>query len=133
MNTDILTIISNYAYLFLSIIFILDKKYFYGFIGACIWLISHIYHLDTSHCIWSKMDIIVAFIAFVYVLIKCKNTLLCFENIILLILLLSIFFIGFYCFYNNYKTIYNIIHSFWHILSALFITYLIYQHEKYST
>lgn len=133
MDTEILTIISNYAYLFISIILILDKKYLYGIVGLCIWLISHIYHLDTSHTFWSKTDMIFALISFVFVLIKCRNTLLCFENITLLILLISVFLIGFYCFYNKHTIIYNIVHSLWHILSALFIVYLIYQHEKYST
>jgi hypothetical protein len=125
-----LTIISNFAYLIVSIIFILNKKYFYGFAGICVWFISHMYHLDTKHCFWSNIDMIFAFICFIFVLFKCKDTLLCYENIILLILLLTIFAIGFHCYYNNHDTIYNIIHSLWHILSALFITYLIFQHEN---
>ncbi len=130
MDTEILTIISNFAYLIIAIIFIFDKKYIYGFIGLMMWLISHMYHLDTCNHFWSTTDMMFAFICFMFILIKCRNEILCIENIILLTLLLTIFSIGFYCFHKKHRTIYNLIHSAWHIFSALFISYLIYQNEN---
>jgi hypothetical protein len=130
MNTELLPIISNFAYLIIGILFILEKKYIYGFIGLIMWLISHMYHLDTCNHFWSKTDMIFAFICFLYILIKCHNQILCFQNIVLLIILLTVFSIGFYCFHKKHRKIYNIVHSIWHIFSALFILYLINQNEK---
>jgi hypothetical protein len=130
MNTGILPIISNFAYFFIATLLILENKYIYGFFGLLMWFISHMYHLDTCNHFWGKTDMIFAFISFLYILIKCHNELLCIQNIILLILLLTVFSIGYYCFYKNHKTIYNIVHSMWHICSALFILYLVNQNEK---
>jgi hypothetical protein len=124
MNTDIFTIISNYSYLIAGLYLIYKKYYLYGIIGIIIWLISHMYHLDTNNCFWDYLDMIVAFCAFTYIIIKCFDKINCLKNYILLIALLIIFCNGFYCFYNH-KYAYNIIHSIWHILSAFFIVYLV--------
>lgn len=124
MNTDTFTIISNYSYLIAGLYLIYKKYYLYGIIGIIIWIISHIYHLDTNNCFWDYLDMIVAFSAFIYIIIKCFDKINCFKIIFLLLGLLIIFCSGFYCFYNN-KYNYNIIHSIWHILSAVFIIYLI--------
>ncbi len=125
MNTKIFTIISNYAYLIASFYLFYKKYYLYGSLGIIIWLISHIYHLDTTNCFWDYLDMIVASIFFIYVIKKKINKFKCLKKIILLIGLLIIFSSGFYCFHNNHDNIYNIIHSIWHILSSLFIVYII--------
>ena len=124
MDTKIFTIISNYAYLIAGLYLIYKKHYLYGSLGIIIWLISHIYHLDTNNCFWDYLDMIVALLSFIYIIIKCFDKINCLKNYILLIGLLIIFCNGFYCFYND-KYSYNIIHSIWHILSALFIVYII--------
>ncbi len=128
MNID-LTIITNYIYLLAGIYMIFNKKYLYGIIAIVIWLISHLYHLDKSNNFWSKSDEIFASIAFIYVLIRCKQQILCVKNITLLVILLIIHFIGRYYLKHNID-IYNIVHSIWHIYSAIFILYLIYENEK---
>ena len=125
MDTEIFCIISNFAYLFVAIIFLIENKYIYGLIGLLMWFISHMYHLDTCHHFWGKTDMIFAFIIFLYILIKCHKQILCIENIILLIITLILFSIGLYCFYKKHRLIYNIVHSIWHILSALLVLYLI--------
>ena len=101
MNTELINILSNFSYLIAGL-YLIHKNYnFYGLIAIIMWTISHIYHTDTHDSFWANTDMIFAFICFMYVMNKCYNKILCTQNIILLILLLINFSIGFYYFHND--------------------------------
>lgn len=123
IDTDILNIVSNYIYLFIGIYLIYKKMYIYGLITIIIWLISHMYHTNKCH-IYEKIDILIANLAFIFVVIKCYENIFCLQNILLFVVLLIIFSLGWYYYYYS-KDIYNILHSIWHIYSGLFVLYLI--------
>ncbi len=125
----ILTLLSNIAYLIIGLYLIHKQYYLYGVLTLIMWLVSHIYHTDTENNFWSHVDVIFATTIFIFVLIRCKETLLCFKFITLLIILLMIFGISLY-YYKMNREIYDIIHSFWHIFSGLFVLYLFLTHEN---
>jgi len=132
-----LTLISNLIYLFCGFFLLYKKHYFYGLLGFVIFLISHIYHSDeiTSDNLWNwKMntDMIISAISFIIVLINCHPILLCMKNLFLLFILFLLFGIGWYYYYIDINT-YYILHSLWHVFSALFILYLIINfHNKFD-
>jgi hypothetical protein len=125
---EILTLISNLSYLIIGLYLIYKDYYLYGGFTLIMWSISHIYHTDTNNDFWSMLDEIVATATFIFVLIKCFKTLMCFKFISLLVLLLIIHYTARY--YFNNKDIYNIIHSIWHIFSGLFVLHLFLTHEN---
>lgn len=124
MCLDNCPLISNFAYLGASIYLLAKEKYIYALFASIIWFISHGYHQDTTNKLWMYADYIVAFTAFMYVMITCRELIFCLKNIIFLIILLIVFTYSFYNYYYNIK-LYYIYHSIWHIMSALFILYLI--------
>lgn len=127
-----LTILSNFIYMFCSFYLIYKEYYLYGLLGFIVFIISHIYHSDTENKIWNwKMnaDIIVSFLIFIFVLYNCHKTLFCFNNLILLALMLTIFGASYYYYYVDMNK-YYILHSLWHIVSGLFILYIFLQNEK---
>ncbi len=132
-----LTIISNFIYLYSGFYLLYKKHYFYGLLGLVIWLISHIYHCDETNSdnLWNwKMnaDIIISSICFIIVLINCHPILLCMKNLFLLFVLFLLFLVSYYYYYTDIST-YYILHSLWHIFSALFILYLIINfHNKFD-
>jgi hypothetical protein len=131
---QILTLISNMIYLFCAFYLLYEKHYFYGLLGFVIWLISHIYHCDeyNSDNLWNwKMnaDIIISSISFIIVLINCHPILLCLKNLFLLFIMLLLFGISCYYYYVDINT-YYVMHSLWHVFSALFILYLILKFHK---
>ena len=128
IDMEILTLISNLSYLIIGLYLIYKEYYVYGIATLIMWLISHIYHTDTSNDFWSNIDVLFATSLFIFVLIKCRTTFLCVKFMLLLFILLLIFAIGVYYFDN--KNIYNIVHSIWHILSGLFVLYLFLTHES---
>ena len=125
---EILTLLSNLSYLIIGIFLIYKEYYVYGGFTLIMWFISHMYHIDTDNDFWSVLDEIFATIVFIFVLIKCFKTLMCIKFILLLLLLLIIHYTARYNFNN--KEIYNIVHSFWHIFSGLFVLHLFLTHEN---
>ena len=125
----VLTLLSNFTYLIIGLYLIYKEYYLYGIVSLIMWLVSHIYHTDTDNNLWSNIDVIFATSLFIYILIKCKDTLLCIKFITLLLILLTIFGISLY-YYKINREIYNIIHSLWHIMSGLFVLYLFLTHEN---
>jgi hypothetical protein len=122
-----LTIISNFIYLLCGGYLLYKKHYLYGILTIMMWLISHIYHCDNSNEVWNwKMntDIIFAIILFIIILIKCHSIILCFNNICFLFVLLILFGLSYYYYYIDINK-YYIFHSLWHVLSALFLLYII--------
>ncbi len=126
---EILTLISNLSYLIVGIYLIYKEYYLYGIVTLIMWLISHIYHTDTDNDFWSSIDVLFATTCFIYISLKCYKTLFCLKFISLLVILLSVFAIGYYNFNRN-KEIYNLVHSVWHILSGLFVLHLFLTHEN---
>lgn len=121
---ELLCLISNYIYLICSIILFVYNKILEGLICIIIWYISHNYHCNEDNIYWSNLDEIVASIAVLYVVFCNHRKILCKINIIILILIVPIYIGGRMCYYKK-RYIYNILHSIWHILSAIFITKLI--------
>jgi hypothetical protein len=129
METKTINIFSNYIYLFCGLYLFTQKLYIYGTIAIIVWFVSHMYHLDIDDCFWDRSDTIIATICFVFILINCKDV-LCKKYIIYLMLTLSFLFSGIYFCRNDEIHKYDIIHSIWHILSALFITNLVIKNNK---
>jgi hypothetical protein len=122
-----LTIISNFIYLFSGIYLLSKKHYLYAILAIIMWFISHIYHCDDSNENWNwkmKIDIMFAVLIFLIILIKCYSVILCLTNIFLSLCLLAIFIISYYYYYIDINK-YYIFHSLWHILSALYLLYII--------
>jgi hypothetical protein len=126
MDTHIINLASNIIYLLVGIYLFYKKAYAYGFLSIFIWFTSHMHHVDLNNRFWEISDILIASTSFVYVLIKCVHKIKCLHNILLLILLLSIFFISLYFRNQNKIELYDITHSVWHIFSAVFILSLLY-------
>ena len=129
MNTKIITILSNYSYLLASI-YLIDRKYFtYGIFAFIMWYISHNYHNNVLNKFWDNLDMIAAIILLTYVTIDGYHKLSFYKVRIFFTITILFFMSGFLCFdwhlCNDYNHEYNIIHSIWHILSALFIVYFI--------
>jgi len=129
MNTKIITILSNYSYLIAAIYLINSKYYIYGICAFIIWYISHNYHNNTLDKFWDNLDMIIAAIFFTYIIINDYRKLSFYKVQIFLTITILFFISGFLCFdwknCNDYNHDYNIIHSIWHILSALFSVYFI--------
>ena len=122
-----LTIISNFIYLLCGIYLLYKKHYLYSIFAIMMWLVSNIYHCDDSNEVWNwkmNLDIIFAIILFIIVFIKCHSIILCIKNIFLLLCLLILFSLSYYYYYIDINK-YYIFHSLWHILSALYILYII--------
>ena len=120
-----LTIISNFIYLFSGIYLLLKKHYLYAILAIIMWFISHIYHCDNANKNWKmNIDIMFAVLIFLIIFIKCYSVILCLTNIFLLLCLLAIFIISYYYYYIDINK-YYIFHSLWHILSALYLLYII--------
>ena len=126
---EILTLISNLSYLIIGLYLIYKEYYLYGIGTLIMWIISHVYHTDTDNDFWSSIDVLFATFFFIYVLFKCFKTLICLKFIALLILLFTVYGISYYNFSRN-KEVYNVVHSFWHIFSGLFVLHLFLTHEN---
>ena len=129
MNTKFITILSNYSYLLGGIHMFFIQKYFYGMGAIIIWYISHTYHNNTLDLFWRNLDMMVASLFLTFILINDFNKLSDYKIQILLSIILVFFLCGTMCFNrhscNDKNHTYNIIHSIWHILSALFVLYFI--------
>jgi hypothetical protein len=126
IDTEYISYITNSAYIFSAIFLIINDYYLFGLIGVLIWYISHKYHMDRKNKIWKYADGVVASTSFIYVLIHCNNYLLCGKNVSLFMLIFILFQMNLYYDKIGEEDIHNLIHSIWHITSAIFITYLIY-------
>ncbi len=129
----ILTLLSNFIYLFVGLYLLYEKRYGYGLIGILVWLVSHIYHNDKSNSAWNwkmNMDIIISSISFIMILINCRPVLFCMKNFIFLSTLFIFYGIGYYYYYHDMEK-YYFYHSIWHILSGLFLLFLILNYYKY--
>jgi hypothetical protein len=125
MDTNILSLLSNVIYLICGFVLITKKKILFGILLIIMWLISHCYHTDIDNNFWSKLDVICATLGFIFVLIKYSKYIFTYKNILYLLILL-IFYLTARIYYKNGNiNKYNICHSFWHISSAIFVTYII--------
>ena len=128
---DIL-ILSNIIYFVLGIILLIQKdkchkhnylKYFYGIGYILIGIISTIYH-NYEHDHLLMLDRIVATICIFFIIItKYKN--ICIYKLFSLIILIILFIYSNICWIFNQFEIYDMCHSLWHIMSAIFIYIII--------
>ena len=125
MESNILTLISNLIYLICGVILLTKKKIIVGIGLIIIWYISHTYHNNRTNQFWSNMDMLFATIGFIYVIIKYFNQIFCFNKLMFLLIVLCCYIISRVCDNSNNIEMYNICHSFWHILSAIFVTQIL--------
>ena len=128
MNTKIFTLLSNYSYL-LGGIYLIEKKFIiYGLGSFMMWYISHNYHCNILNMNWCYLDMCFALFSFSFIIIKYFKNLFFYKIKIYLTIIAVFLFIGWDLYDyagNDNNHYYNIIHSIWHILSALFIVYFI--------
>lgn len=125
MNTNILSLLSNLIYLICGVILITKKKLLFGILIIIMWLISHMYHSNRKNNFWNNLDMTCATLGFIFILIKYYKHIFNSKNIIYLFILALFYLLARkYDNTNNIK-MYNICHSFWHITSAIFVTYII--------
>jgi len=124
IENDTICVLSNYIYLICGVYLILNNRIVEGIIAVIIWYVSHRYHCDQDIVFWSKLDEVLASLACIYVLLKNFNKFKIKKNIIFVLLVALIYIGGRLC-YTNKKSIYNMCHSLWHIVSAIFITYIV--------
>jgi len=125
MDTNILSLLSNLIYLICGIILIIKKKILFGILIMIMWLISHIYHSNRNNSFWSNLDMICATLGFIFILFKYSKHIFSAKNIIYLIILALFYILARVHDNKNNQSMYNIYHSFWHITSAVFVTYII--------
>ena len=125
MDTNILSLLSNLIYLLCGIVLIIKKKILFGTLLIVMWLISHIYHTNIDNKFWSSLDMICATLGFIFILIKYSKYIFTFKNILYLLSLLIFYLMARINYNKNNIKMYNVYHSFWHISSAIFVTYVI--------
>ena len=125
MNTNILSLLSNLIYLICGVILITKKKILFGILIIIMWLISHMYHSDRDNFFWNNLDMVCATLGIIFILIKYCKHIFCIKNIIYLFILALFYILARKCDNENNIQMYNICHSFWHITSAIFVTYII--------
>lgn len=125
MDTNILSLLSNLIYLICGCILIIKKKLLFGILIIIMWLISHMYHIDRKNNFWNNLDMITATLGFIFILIKYYKHIFSSKNIIYLFILALFYLLARKYDDNNNIKMYNIYHSFWHIASAVFVTYII--------
>jgi hypothetical protein len=125
MNTNILSLLSNLIYLICGVILITKKKILFGILIIIMWLISHMYHSDRDNFFWNNLDMVCATLGLIFILIKYYKHIFNSKNIIYLFILALFYILARKCDNENNIQMYNICHSFWHITSAIFVTYII--------
>ena len=125
MDSQLLTLISNLIYLICGIILLIHNKIIVGIGLIIMWYISHTYHKDRCNKYWSDMDMIFASLGFIYIMIKHFNQIICINKIIFLLIVISSYVISRIWDNLNHRNMYNICHSIWHIVSAIFITQIL--------
>ena len=125
MNTNILSLLSNLIYLICGCILIMNKKLLFGILIIIMWLISHMYHVNRKNKFWNNLDLVCATLGFIFILIKYNKHIFISKNIIYLFMLALFYILARKYDDNNNIKMYNIYHSFWHIASAVFVTYII--------
>ena len=130
-------ILSNIIYflfgLYLLIFKPLDKhleQYLFGLGFIIIGIISYIYHLYENNYLL-LLDQVIAISCFIYVIItKFDN--ICMYKYILLLILIFLYILSNICWNINKLNMHNICHGIWHILSAVFVMYLILNNTNKS-
>jgi hypothetical protein len=125
MAYDSLTLISNYIYLIAGIILLIKKHLFFGCVFIILWFVSHKHHSNMNNDIWHYIDSCFALFCFAVVLYKCWRKINCAKNLLYLVLILSFYIMASTCWYEGNMKIYYVWHSLWHIISGLFVMYII--------
>ncbi len=125
MGYKALNVLSNYIYLILGIYLLTQKQYFFGVGFIIMWFVSHKHHENIKNNFWTNVDSYVALFGFIVVLYKCFDKIHCIKNLLYLVLVLCFYLIASMNWYKNNINMYNLWHSLWHIVSGLFIAYII--------
>ncbi len=125
MGYKALNVISNYIYLILGIYLLTQKYYVFGIGFILMWYASHKHHEDIKNTFWTNVDSYMALFGVAIVLYTCFHKLNCVKNLLYLVLVLCFFLIASMNSRKNNIDMYNLWHSIWHIVSGLFLTYII--------
>ncbi len=120
-----LNILSNYIYLILGIYLLTQKYYFFGCGFILIWFASHKHHEDINNNLWSNLDSYIALLGVIIVIYKFFNKFNSIKNLLFFVLVLCFYLMASMNRQKNNIDMYNLWHSLWHIVSGLYLTYII--------
>ncbi len=125
MGYKLLNILSNYIYLILGIYLLTQKHYFFGVGFIIMWYASHKHHEDVKNKLWTNIDSYMALLGVSIILFKYFHKVNTIKNLLYLVLVLCFYLIASMNGRKNNIDMYNLWHSLWHIVSGLFLTYII--------